>query len=522
MTVANLRYNHLAFPWDSPLSFGVQAFIEYNGVVLNNRYQSDVIRVTGITGLDGAEVRDARQPRASKHGEYVYDAFYGGRNLVINGYFEAGSLQVLKKLERNVKAAFAPLIESPLKFRWFDIEDNFEDPQTLYPYNAQPSIITGNYSSFIGSLSNLEVKNNSLFWNGKKAKIYILRTAEKRTFCDVQQTLKITVGANEECNIGFIQAVKDSENYIRFLYNNNGVAESLLIHSVVEGVEYELGEAPIFSQNRASVGQSFWLRGKKEGNLLTIEYWLSKPEDSTFPLVSTSVYLTGKDSEMFGEGIMAQVGLGGEQDNSWSFNEFKVESIYPGDVFFNARTLSTPSIKDEQTSLTKFKRAFQITLRASDFRAFSSAQTRKSIVPSEAASPTLGRVYPRFYPLSYRHFTNTNIISQDNIISINNRGTVFVEPIIVFYGASNGLYLENLTNGQKMVWNGELADGERIIIDCHGETIVNQNGVDRLEPLAPTLQWVKLDPMWNDIYVSGSGFSENTKLVIYGRHGYTE
>ena len=188
----------------------------------------------------------------------------------------------------------------------------------------------------------------------------------------------------------------------------------------------------------------------------------------------------------------------------------------------NARTLTDPSIKDEQTSLTKFKRAFQLTLKASDFRAFSSAQIRKSIVPSEAASPTLGRVYPRSYPLSYRRYVNTNIILQDNIISICNKGTVFTEPILVYYGSSIGLYLENLTNGNKMVWNGEVANGERIIIDCYGETIVNENGVDKLEPLVPTLQWLRLEPGWNDIYVSGSGFSESTKLVIYGRHGYVE
>src|ERR1700689_3467976 len=89
-TVANVRYYHQAAAWDSPLSFGVQAFIEYNGLVLNDRYQSDLIRVTGITGLDDAEVRDSRQPRPSESGEFPYDSYYGGRNLVLNGFIEAG------------------------------------------------------------------------------------------------------------------------------------------------------------------------------------------------------------------------------------------------------------------------------------------------------------------------------------------------------------------------------------------------------------------------------------------------
>lgn len=521
MTVANLRYNHLAFPWDSPLSYGVQAFIEYNGVVLNNRYQSDVIRVTGINF--SKEIRDARQPRASKHGEYAYDAFYGGRNIVINGYFEAGSPQVLKKLERNVKAAFSPLVESPLKFRWFDIEDNFEDPQTIFPYNAIPDEVTGNYEALIGSYSHFKVENGSLYWL-TASNNYLLRVAEKRTFCDAQSTLKITIGSTTTTSTaGFIHAVKNEKNYLRMLYCQNSGEPYLTIYSVVEGTIFELEKISIPAASRPVVGQSIWFRGRKEGNLITVEYWNKKPEENTLPNTFASYTLTGTDIELFGDEILAQVGFGGEQkDTLWTFDEFKIESLYPGDVIMNARTLTDPSIKDEQTSLTKFKRAYQLTLKASDFRAFSSTQIRKSIVPSEAASPTLGRVYPRSYPLSYRHYTNTNIISQDNIISINNRGTVFIEPILVYYGASKGLYLENLTNGNKMVWNGELTDGERIIIDCFGETIVNQNGADKIEFLTPTLQWIKLEPGWNDIYVSGSGFSENTKLVVYGRHGFIE
>lgn len=522
MAVANFRYNHLAAPWDSPLSFGVQAFIEYNGVVLNDRYQSDVIRVTGITGLDGADVRDAREPIPSAHGEFIYDAFYGGRTLVLNGFIETGSLQVLKKLERNVKSAFAPLIESPLKFRWFDIEDNFEDSQSLFPYNPIASYATGNYSSFIGSLNNLEIKNNSLYWAFTNKNVYILRTAEQRTFCDAQQTLKCTVGSTTTAStIGFIQSVKDEKNHIRFLYNQNSGEPFIIIQVISEGEVYELEKVSLPAQIRPVVGQSFWIRGRKEGHWLTMEYWLELPQNNVIPTLSTTTFLTGKDSETFGDGVLAQVGLGGEQkDTLWAFNEFKVESIYPGDVIFNARVISKPDMKDEQTTLNKFKRAFQYTLRASDFRAFASAQSYKSLIPTEVSSPVLGRTYPRKYPLSYRKYTSSTIISQNNILSVNNRGTVFVEPIFYLKGPIKGIIMENLINGQKLVWTSIVEKGEILIFDCKNKTLVNNVGVNKAEFLEPTLQWMKLEPMWNDIYISGSGISEETELTAFWRHGF--
>jgi Phage tail protein len=523
MTVANFRYNHIEAPWDAPLSLGMQAFIEYNGVVLNNTYQSDVIRVNKITGLEGAEIRDAREPRPSAHGEFVYDAFYGGRVITISGFIETASLQVFTKLRRNILAAFAPLVEAPLKFRWFDIEDNFEDPQSLFPYNVQSNYASGNYSSFIGSLSSLEIKNNSLKW-AKSGNIYILRTSEQRTFCDVQQTLRITVGnVLTTSTIGFIQAVKNNENYIRFLYAQNDEKPYLIIHSIVEGVEYELGKITIPTIDIPVAGQQFWLRGRKEGNLLTIEYWLNKPEENEFPAVYTTAYLTGKDSEIFGEGVLAQVGLGGNQVVSqWSFNEFKVESIYPGDVVFNVRTLSSPSIPDEQTTLNKVKRPFQVTLKASDFRAFSSVQVRKSITPVEGSSPVLGRSYPRSYPLSYKTYISSSFVESNSILSVNNKGTVFVEPRLTLRGPGIGVYIENLTNGQNLVWNGIIEKGEEIIFDCKNKILVNQNNINKQESLVPNLQWIKLDPMNNDLYIQVGGSTSETLFTCWYNHGYNE
>lgn len=520
--IANKRYNHLAAPWDAPLAFGKQAFIEYNGLILNDRYQSDFYRITNITGLDDASVRDAREVKASSHGEFPYDAFYGGRNLVMTGNIESASLQVAKKLESNLKGAFAPLVESPLKFRWFDIVDNFDDPQTIFPYNEIETNVSGNYISVVGSLSNLNVENSFLSWKNI-GRNYIVRCSEKRVFCDTQTSLRVIPGSlNNNSFIGFIHSFKDPENYILFLYYQTSGTPFLNIESVIEGkLQTPVTRVAIPSGNRPIIGQSVWIRGRKESNYVTMEYWTSFPEENKLPTFSVNGYLKSEESELFGDEIMAQVGIAGEQkDTLWKFDEFKIESIYPGDVNFNARKLSELSIKEEQTSLNKFKMPLQITMKTSDFRSFASTQSYKSIIPTEVSTPLLGRSYPRSYPRSYRHYISSSLPKQSNILNINNRGNVFTEAILVFKGAGENLYIENLTNEQKLVWNGKVEDKENIIFDCYRETVINESGSNKIESLLPTLQWIKLDPGWNDIYINGINFSSNTIFTAFWNHGY--
>lgn len=522
-TVANVRYYHQAAAWDSPLSFGVQAFIEYNGLVLNDRYQSDLIRVTGISGLDDAEVRDNRQPRPGESGEYAYDAFYGGRNLVLNGFVEAGSLAALGTLSRNLKAAFAPLVESPLKFRWFDIYDSFDDPNTILEYNPVAKlsgIPSGNYMPLIGSLNNLKTENGVLSWRSA-SKVFLTRVAEKRTFCDVQMTLKCIVGELDSSYIGFYPCAKNSENYIITKYNENSGVPKLEISTVNNNEEHVLMSGEIPSSQRMAIGQSFWLRVKKEGNLFTLEYWLEKPSNITFPSYTISTVLYGEDEENYGDEILSEVGIAGEQKNIlWSFDEFKVESIYPGDIQFGARKLNF-SMKDEQTSLTKFKRPFQITMKTSDYRAFSSAQLTNIISPTNITSNVaLGRTYSRSYPLKYRTYITKVLPLESNLVSVNNRGIVFVEAIMYLYGPGDNILIENLTNNNQIEWLGEIKEGDYIKFDCREKTIVNSQGINYLEPLAPTVEWIKLEPKWNDIYISGSNFGSSTKFAIKHRHGF--
>jgi hypothetical protein len=523
-TVANVRYYHLAFPWDSPLSFGVQSLIEYNGQIINDRYQSDLIRVTSISGLDDAEVRDSREARAGKSGEWPYDAFYGGRNLVFTGFIEAGSLQVLKYLEKNLKAAFAPLEESPLKFRWFDVYDPFDDPKTILEYNPNSTVENsgGNYIPLIGSLGNLKAENGLLQWKNKE-KIAFLRVSEKRTYCDVQMTIECIPGILNENEIGFILCAKNSENYLKvYFIEEKSFYPSLNIVAIIGGEKKLIKSELLNSSQRPKVGQPFWIRGIKKENNFILQFWGAEPIEEGQATISVTAYLTGEYEELFGNEVLSQVGIIGEKLSEWSFDNFRIESIYPGDVEFEARKLSSISIKDEQTSLTRFKRAFQIPMKTSDFRAFSSVQLEAEIKPTDIENTSLlGRSYPRQYPLKYRFRTSSGSVKENNLLSINNRGSVFVEPILYLYGPGENILIENLTNEQKLEWLGIISEGDYIKIDCKEETIENSLGANYLEPLSSTVEWMKLEPMWNDIYITGSGFVEGvTRLKALWRAGY--
>lgn len=711
MPVGNLRYGFLEQKWDSPISLGVQALIEYNGLVLNDRYQADRIRITGITGLDSADIRDSRQPRPAQHGENVYDAFYGGRNIVLTGAIEAGSLQVLNELKRDLLAAFAPLVETPLKFRWFDIYDNFDDPQTILSYSTIPSHVTGNYEALIGSNNDFSVENGYLTWNAKeeiinyilnpsfahdenlgppktwttgssylidagataKSRIvpgyaqtasifgldsycvietagktsqeglnteeyiqctkgnpitiyvslyeevggqevklklgsaicgvaeniisqktsgwarhsvtlipkatgvarfgictgvtkkvniifaavsssepykdgdtsecewggeagdsvtisqsknnYLIRAAEKRVYGDVQSTIRITPGSiNTNSTFGFIFGIKNSENFCRCIYNQKADEPFIAVQTVVGGVTYELERATIPASLRPSLGIPFYFRGRKEGNTLISEFWQNSPSKYNLPTVSTSAEMEGTDASTFGDTVLAQVGFGGEQkDNLWKFDEYRIESLYPGDIAFNARCIAAPQIKDEQSNLQKFKRSLQITLRSSDFRAFGTAQIRKSITPTESEGPLLGRGYKRFYLRGYKSFISSTVLPENNILHINNRGSVSVEPILVMYGPFKNLYLKNLVNEQELSYEGTIQENDFLVIECgKKKSVTNSVGINKAESFkSNSSAWIVLEPMWNDIYIVGKGFNETTtKLVVYMEPGY--
>jgi len=509
MTVATTLYGRQVAPWDSPLSFGIQAFVEVNGYVLNDRHQADRIRVTTITGLDDADVNVSSEKLPGQHGEVAYDGWYGGRTLVFTGAIEAGSLGVLKRLERDLKASFAPLVEQPIKLRWFDILDGFDDTSTLQNYTG------------VGTTTGITVNSGTLRW-GTTSNVLLIRTSEQRLYGDAQHTLRFVPGlVSNTSSVSLIPSYKDSTDYLSVSYQQTGGVQTLVIATVVGGTTHTLATLTIPFSSMVKQGQSAWLRCRDEGDLVTAELWNTPPSPGQVAPVVLTTFLTGSDADAYGESILSSVGFGAHTaDSNWALDDYKIESICPADVVFNARKISKVSISDQQSSLTRFSRNYQVTVRASQFRALGATQTRSlSLVPVAVTNPVLGRSYSRSYPLGYRSYLSTPSSQSSNILSIKNRGTVFTLPVIVVYGAaSGGFSIVNLVNGQQMSWTGTLADGDYLVFDCYNRTCVNSGGANQMQYFVASGSWIQLEPDWNDLLFIGSGYSGNTKMLAFLNH----
>jgi hypothetical protein len=507
--VANLSYAYQTAPWDSPLSFGVQAFIEYNGLVLNDRHQADRIRVTNITGLDDADISDSREVIPGDDGEAAYDSYYRGRTMVMTGRIEAGSLGNLKRLERDLKAAFAPLVEAPMKFRWFDVKDTFDDPATMQNYTA---VIGGSAASSL-------VPTDGVLRINTTTPVTLLRTADNRLWGDKQVTMRIvsnygasTGGAS---TMGLVLAYNSPTNHLYVSASDTVITISI----VINGVTYLLSSTPWSYPN---VGQSIWLRGRTEGNLVTAEVWLTRPVENALPDYVTATNLQGSDADLLGDQVLTLAGLHtAPSTTNWAVDDFRIDSLAPCDVVFNVKKMPNGmSIKDSQDSLSKFNRQFQITARASQSFAGCATQSRSTAFsPLPLTIPQLDFSFPTPFPLIFA----TDVAppgAANTFVTVTNRGTVPVRPLIYVYGAISGFVLANLQNNMQIEWNASLADGDYLIFDCLHRTLVNSQGQNMMASFSSnSSRWMQLEPAQNDIYLAGSNYSPNTKMAIYWRHG---
>jgi hypothetical protein len=508
--VATLRYGSMIAPWDAPVSAGVQAFIEYNDLVMNDRHQSDRIRVTKITGLDDADVSDSRDVIPGDDGETAYDAYYRGRTFVMSGRIEAGSLQALSTLERDLKAAWAPLVEAPMKFRWFDIFDSFDDPATIQNYTAEIG------SAYAQSL----VPVDGVLRVQTTQPVLLARTADNRLWADKQVELLITAGwtsPSDSSVISTVVAYRDVNNYV--LASVTASAINITVNGG-NSSSYLLASVPY---SGVDIGQNIWLRGRSEGDLITVELWLEEPTDTTLPTFQTSAWLQGTDADMFGDQILTLCGLmTSVSSTNWAVDDFKVESLSPCDISFNVRKMPNGmSIADSQDSQSKFNRVFQITARASQSFGQASTQSRSiGFTPSPLVSPTLGFTFPITFPFSFPRYISGSAPA-NTFVTVNNRGTVPVRPIVYIYGAIGGFQLANLQNGMVIEWNALLADGDYLVFDCLNRTLVNSQGANMLAPFSSTSKrWLQLEPGQNDIYLVGSNYSSKTRMFVFWRHGF--
>lgn len=99
---------------------GVDGVITFNNLTINNRRWLDTIVIEKIDGLGDADVRDERENNPQSDGETAFDAFYGGRTIVLSGFIRAFTLDKLRDITTAIKSAFLPLEELPMVFHGRD------------------------------------------------------------------------------------------------------------------------------------------------------------------------------------------------------------------------------------------------------------------------------------------------------------------------------------------------------------------------------------------------------------------
>lgn len=102
---------------------GVEAYFQYNGATFNVRSWQDTFLITSIDGLADPDVRDTREVNPARHGETHFDAYYGGRTIVLTGRIRAGTIHKLRDMQQGLKQIFGDISrEMPLYIRTNDPE----------------------------------------------------------------------------------------------------------------------------------------------------------------------------------------------------------------------------------------------------------------------------------------------------------------------------------------------------------------------------------------------------------------
>lgn len=97
---------------------GLEALLEYNGLIMHDRKVTDKYRVNSLDGVHGGpDIRDNREANPSDIGETPFDSQLGGRTIMIEGTVEAGNIGKLRDLQQALRSAFYSMQERPLIFR---------------------------------------------------------------------------------------------------------------------------------------------------------------------------------------------------------------------------------------------------------------------------------------------------------------------------------------------------------------------------------------------------------------------
>jgi len=351
---------------------GLECTFYYNGVTLHDRRYVDKIRVTKIDGLHDSDIRDNREVLPADHGEIPLSAFYGGKNITIEGKIEAYNVNKLRDMQQGFRYAFSSLSENylyilkasgvsygaediriacrkiaPIQmteeqkditfFRDFQLnlraskpffESANEHVETvnfgLLDEFSSNTIGASNYSIYTGS--GMYVSGGSLFATTSSTNQIVASNMGYNPF-DLQQTIKYTTTATVS-NFSFGHTLRTLSATINLYAKLNAFGASSYIQLYANNASTItlLNTSSTFS---LSASTSYWFMAYASGNSFMAGQWNVDPFNvSTPPITSVSTTLTGVDAVNLGSGIKGGCGL--RFDNvmyDMPFDNFRVEPL---------------------------------------------------------------------------------------------------------------------------------------------------------------------------------------------------
>lgn len=351
---------------------GLEATLEYNGIIMHDRSVVDKYRVMLMDGLQGADIRDNREANPSDHGETPFDNYLGGRTILLTGRVEAHNIGKLRDMQEALRTAFYSMTERPLIFHVGNIQrdvqigcrisDKISMPEkqddfrtfrdfsiTLHATDPRfRSIIDRVYSATFGLLddnaSNTVTQWTTISGSAPTASSSVLNLATGTSLIlrndlgykpiDSQHTAKITTPAtittNDEINL--ILKYVDATNYIqaRLLFQSATTA-ALTITKVVAGTPTNL---VVGSSVAVAANTNYWLQASISGNVITHKIFTTDPSggggtqlgSTLTQTLGTGTSVAG-DITAFGTGVQAQVGVRSVSVQSYKLDDYRIEAL---------------------------------------------------------------------------------------------------------------------------------------------------------------------------------------------------
>lgn len=152
---------------------------------------------------------------------------------------------------------------------------------------------------------------------------------------------------------------------------------------------------------------------------------------------------------------------------------------------------------------------FQIPLRAPDPRKYS--QELHSL-DTLIGSATVGRTYPRVYPMTYGDASHST-----GIVTANNAGTYETDATIRIYGPVVSPSIEHLEQGKRMTFATSVTQGSYLELQLLDRTVLLDGMSNRRSTVGVGSKWFTLGPGRNSIRFTGTpvGDSEPRMTVEY-------